>query len=322
MPSILRAQATLFGQAIGDALGAFYEFKDKTVIFKQTGGKVPPAVYRETIGWNCGEWTDDTEMALGILDAYIQKPGDDLDLLLIADRFIYWAQTDGRGMGTHTWHILKDTFFLVEPFTVSEGVWEDSGRNSAPNGAVMRTSVVGMMRPWDIPWTVKAASDACKVTHWDPRCVASSVAVSVAIAHMIETGDSVGAVQVAINHAAPINAEAANFINPESLSWLELSEGGKIGYTYKCMGAGFWALHEYNRIETLGLGDDKTERCRHILMKVIGEGGDADTNGAVAGAMLGAASGIPWGDDLVNGMPKVRELKVRLSLLQGEWEHR
>lgn len=30
----------------------------------------------------------------------------------------------------------------------------------------------------------------------------------------------------------------------KSLNDLQLDESGKIGYTYKCMGAGFWALRQ------------------------------------------------------------------------------
>ena len=32
----------------------------------------------------------------------------------------------------------------------------------------------------------------------------------------------------------------------KSLNNLQLDESGKIGYTYKCMGAGFWALRQNN----------------------------------------------------------------------------
>ena len=32
----------------------------------------------------------------------------------------------------------------------------------------------------------------------------------------------------------------------EKLSDLKLDESGKIGYTYKCLGAGFWALRQNN----------------------------------------------------------------------------
>ena len=63
---------------------------------------------------------------------------------------------------------------------------------------------------------------------------------------------------------------------------LQLDSGG-IGYTLKATAAAFWSLNNH---ETFEAG----------LSAVIHEGGDADTNGAVAGALLGARtgySGIP-----------------------------
>lgn len=54
---------------------------------------------------------------------------------------------------------------------------------------------------------------------------------------------------------------------------LKLADRNSIGYTLKCMGAGFWSL--------------KKNDFREALQKIVLEGGDADTNGAVVGAMLG-----------------------------------
>lgn len=54
---------------------------------------------------------------------------------------------------------------------------------------------------------------------------------------------------------------------------LRLDEDRAIGYTFKCLGAGFWAL--------------KQTDFRTALTQIVMNGGDADTNGAVAGALLG-----------------------------------
>jgi ADP-ribosylglycohydrolase len=57
------------------------------------------------------------------------------------------------------------------------------------------------------------------------------------------------------------------------------AEPKAIGYTYKTMAAGFWALNHASSFED-------------GLIQIVNEGGDADTNGAVAGALLGARFGI------------------------------
>jgi hypothetical protein len=50
----------------------------------------------------------------------------------------------------------------------------------------MRTSILGMMQYHDLPKVIENTKNACKVTHADPRCVASCVAVTMAIALMLQ----------------------------------------------------------------------------------------------------------------------------------------
>jgi ADP-ribosylglycohydrolase len=85
----------------------------------------------------------------------------------------------------------------------------------------------------------------------------------------------------------------------ESLEALDLDEGmnpgepNRLGYTLKALGAALWALRHAS---TFAEG----------LLPVIDEAGDADTNAAVAGALLGARFGLrgipePWVAELVQG---------------------
>ena len=50
----------------------------------------------------------------------------------------------------------------------------------------MRTSVLGTMDFDDLNKVIKNTKRACRVTHADPRCVASCVAVTIAIALMLQ----------------------------------------------------------------------------------------------------------------------------------------
>ena len=68
--------------------------------------------------------------------------------------------------------------------------------------------------------------------------------------------------------------ELEKYLKNPSLPFLNLDENGKIGYTYKTLGAGFYALHSNEDFET-------------TITKIVMEAGDSDTNGAVAGALLG-----------------------------------
>ena len=65
-------------------------------------------------------------------------------------------------------------------------VWEYSGCYLAPNGGVMRTSVLGIHDFGNIDAVISNTMATCKVTHVDPRCIASCVAVTTAIAMMLQ----------------------------------------------------------------------------------------------------------------------------------------
>ena len=51
----------------------------------------------------------------------------------------------------------------------SQAVWEASGGVVAPNGGVMRTSILGVYKCHDIEQVKRNTLEICKVTHADPR---------------------------------------------------------------------------------------------------------------------------------------------------------
>jgi len=287
-----RVRGALYGQAIGDALGIPIEFKSRGFIEKRFGKDGYPKDYEASRGFEAGEWSDDTAQAICILDAY--RADGDLVPQTIAGNFQKWAQTDGRGMGNLTQKVFLDGLYAMEPHRVAEAVWEESGQKAAPNGAVMRTAYVGLLRPWDLDYTEEAAVLAARCSHFDPRCVASAVAVSVAVAMLCQGESGAATYSEAGRRAAKYHKEVWNWISRE-LSDLWLDEGLEIprtertkrppiGYTYKTLGAGFYALNmAIHRPHASFM---------HNLGEVLNAGGDTDTNAAVAGALLGAFYGF------------------------------
>lgn len=85
----------------------------------------------------------------------------------------------------------------------------------------------------------------------------------------------------------------------KDISDLALDDRRTIGYTFKCMGAALWALR------SLGESSDKTGGAfRSALNRLILAGGDADTNGTVAGALLGCQLGFSQlPKEWIAGMP-------------------
>lgn len=101
--------------------------------------------------------------------------------------------------------------------------------------------------------------------------------------------------------------ESNTLIWKDSLVDLELDERQSIGYTYKCLASGIWALRQ----GIAAMNDKNTEHdasylpstFERIITDLTMAGGDSDTNGAVAGSLLGAVFGysnLPhqWREDL------------------------
>ena len=315
-----RRKGALYGQALGDALGAFYEFSGNL-------GPGEQAQYRDSrVGFKAGEWTDDTEQAIVLALAFSLK-WDDLPKAtkLAARGMQHWLQHDGRGCGNHTANVLTDLLYSEDPLAVSEAIWEDGGKKSAPNGGVMRAVGTAIVRPWDRGWTIQAAVLGCKVTHWDPRCVASCVALNVAIRYLLIDAGIETALMEGFKAAVVIEPGIKEYIVPESgvigggpISRLALG-GPFVGFTYKCIGAGFWALREFQRREEAQYDDMWPSRFLDIIDEVIRAGGDTDTNAAVAGALMGAHIGfenLPYAGAWGTGMSHnpVRDLQNSTKL--------
>ena len=264
-----RIKGTIYGQAIGDALGLGTEFMDDyDMAWKYPNGlTLYSEIYqdRHRRRWEIGDWTDDTDMMLCIANAIIKDKG--VNLTTIAQNFKDWANGVPMGIGANTYKVLMIGDYVDKPLDVSKKVWEMSNYQSAANGGLMRTSIVGLL-PSNIE---QSAADICRLTHYDPRCVGSCVIVSELIhAHVyglpIPTYEQIEAI------GRRYDERMEEFISiscNDDIKALDLQDENSIGYTLRTLAAGLWA---YWHAETFQDG----------LLAVVRAGGDADTNAAVA----------------------------------------
>lgn len=89
------------------------------------------------------------------------------------------------GVGFTVGSVIGHTEFKTNPHKAAMDVWKSNDRDLAANGAVMRTSVLGISRFHDEPHVVRNSINCAKVTHADPRCIFSAVVVSVLISRML-----------------------------------------------------------------------------------------------------------------------------------------
>ena len=143
-----RFLGTIFGQAVGDALGLSTEFmsKQEVNLFYPNGIEDYSQIVQDDHRrrWQRGDWTDDTDMMLCILDSFVacQK----VDILDIAKRFKEWMMNGGMGIGRHTYNVMALGDYTSNPQKAAEIIWKMGKKKAAANGAVMRTSVVGLMK--------------------------------------------------------------------------------------------------------------------------------------------------------------------------------
>ena len=304
--TINKIKGTIYGQVIGDALGLGAEFMSK----EEVRDNYPNGLtdYEQIVQdkhrsrWERGAWTDDTDQFLCIMDSLLDK--GKVELLDIAKRFYQWYKAEPMGIGSTTLSVLAMPQYIKYPQKAAHLVWKLKGKDLAPNGALMRNAIVGI---WDYEnqgQVRKNSKEICQLTHYDQRCVDSCIIHSQIIsAELAHGGCSSDYLKDLIDILDPrIKTYLGEHLTAD-IRTLKLGEQQGMGYTIKALAAALWAYTYANSFE-------------HGLLKIINEGGDADTNGCIAASVLGAKFGfesIPkrW----VEGIYQKEEIDRRVEAL-------
>jgi len=323
-----RIRGLIYGQALGDAVGKATEFLTTQQVNEyypddfefRPGCDVKPDSHRFMFPF--GDWTDDTDQLILLLENMLQHNGK-VDPKSFAKQLRSWSadgfkglgDKGGAGLGKHTKQVLTHELFLEKPLTASRSVWEFGGKKSAPNGAVMRTAITGVSGFWNKEFVERNTITACQVTHADPRCTVSCLVVSLVAAGLIHgkqnpmdiIGDEL-AESVSRFYKCGGNQAAATeldfHMNVSSIDQLQLGGGYGIGYTFKCAGCAIWAIRQ--AVFRVSEGQTQQGAFKHIIQEITRCGGDADTNAAPAGALIGAYIGFTnlpkdWVNELAYG---------------------
>ena len=164
--AIANANRSLDGLSVGDAFGElFFRYSP----YKATFDDLPTSLWK---------WTDDTHMALSIVEVLKAHQRIDQDALAqaFARRYI---QEPRRGYAGGAHHLLGE---------VARGAnWRDIaptlfGNGSYGNGGAMRAAPIGGFFCDDLNQTAREAELSAEVTHAHPEGKAGAVAVAVAAA--------------------------------------------------------------------------------------------------------------------------------------------
>ncbi|MFN3267349.1 MAG: ADP-ribosylglycohydrolase family protein [Deinococcales bacterium] len=272
-----RARASLLALAIGDALGATNEFKTKEAVTIPVRNLVGGG----WLGLQAGEVTDDTEMTLCILEAYAE--GYSLDK--VAHYFLAWYESKPKDIGNLTRAALGELKRGVSARDSGRIAWERMSHSGAGNGAIMRCAPTAWLRAHDREIRVLETIEIARITHFDRRAVEAALWQNAMIAALLcEAPDPWEAARQELLFARA-EQEWATVRGEDVLDWvergrsLEISALDTSGYALATAQVAAFVLEQSASLE-------------EGLILAVNQGGDADTIGAVAGALLGAKYGL------------------------------
>lgn len=207
-------------------------------------------------------------------------------------------------------------------------VWASRGCNVAPNGSLMRAHPLGIICIGkSLEETFQIATDFSVVTHADPRCVVACCVHTALIRGILrgevtseedvdrileaaftsveqwqqnerlfdnakDTSRKVPA-DVLVAEPALDRVEFDKYVNSSTFEELQLDSAREIGYVYKALGSGILCLRLAIRHFKGQPIDEQyiqpgTNIFEELITALIMQGGDADTNACIAGAVLGA----------------------------------
>lgn len=273
-----RARGCLYGQFAGDSLGSLVEFRGAASI----AGDYPEGVHwladGGTFNTLAGQPTDDSEMALALARALLAEGRYDAEAAVSA--YALWYESGPFDIGNTTATALRPA--TRAPAGRQAAAARAAGsRRSQANGALMRLSPLAIFghaaaQAQLVAW---ARRDA-ELTHPHRICGDANAVFAATLAFAIASGPSA---EEAHTHACAV----ATAIDADALVHAALEEalaGPPVDFMHQ-MGWLRIALHnaffQLLTAPTLAAGVSDT----------VGRGGDTDTNGAIAGALLGAVHG-------------------------------
>jgi ADP-ribosyl-[dinitrogen reductase] hydrolase len=198
-----------------------------------------------------------------------------LNLDRFAAGLVAWLRSNPKDVGSTTRVALEALAAGAPPLEAGAEALRRRGADSAAaNGAVMRCAPVALRFRTDPEGLVQASLDSARVTHAEERAAWATVAVNQAIVHLL-AGGSIGAAPAAAVAGIPSDAVRAAVLEAAGRMRDDVRAGG---FVLETIGAAFWAL-------------DRGQTARDAIELAVALGEDADSTGAVTGALAGAAYG-------------------------------
>jgi ADP-ribosyl-[dinitrogen reductase] hydrolase len=267
-----RVRGAMLGLVVGDALGAPLEGASPAHASAVAAGGL------DMTGDDCwapGEGTDDTALMLALAESIGARGLLDADD--VAGRYIGWANADGKGIGRTTRHALIGARDAADARARARERHRVAP-SAAGNGTVMRATPIGLAAH-DLTEAVAAARCDAQITHAAPVAGAASAALCAALLALRTAADPLDAAREQARDHPPLMEALGAAARADEAKLAQLAGGPAAGSPWTALSVALFAL----------VAIDDYERA---VTWTIALGGDADTNAAVTGALLGCRHGV------------------------------
>ncbi|MFF4369726.1 ADP-ribosylglycohydrolase family protein [Streptomyces sp. NPDC001594] len=260
-----RAVGAVLGSAAGDALGAPYEFGPAGQLSAR-GQEM-----RGGGGWDPGEATDDTQMAVLVGESLLERGG--LDLPDLFARFRRWAAGEPKDIGLQTEDVLTSGL----PWDQAAALHFQVNVRAAGNGSLMRAATSAV---WFAPAGREATMDAARriaaLTHGDRAAWEGTAVLHELVRVALDGADPLAALPSALEAVHPDHRE--RYARVLAADWHPDRATEFNGAVWPCLGSAVWALRS-------------TAGFAQAVRAAVDLGGDTDTVAAVTGTLAGAVYG-------------------------------
>jgi ADP-ribosyl-[dinitrogen reductase] hydrolase len=333
-----RARGCLLGLAIGDALGAPVEGMPRQRIRRECGEVRdyldPQRLWVGALGRSHvpGLYTDDTQQALLLADVLLENADFDPEAARL--KYVELAKpVKGLPRGAH--RAMGGNFRAALQRMVDGVPTLQTGVPSAGNGAAMRIAPLGLRYAEDAERRLVATVQASLQTHADARGVAAAVALASLSGYLAtHTVQSTDEQRAALQETIARTQEAEVYLSREHGLPNKGGEPEAPRFSAALTTlAGVWEQPRWQVLRSIVLAANRQQPQQPVsgpsdgfagasvptaillalsvasfeeaLVEAVNLGGDADTVGAMTGALAGArwgANAIPgrWLDGLVN----------------------
>jgi ADP-ribosyl-[dinitrogen reductase] hydrolase len=262
-----RALGMIIGLAIGDALGAIYEFRSMTPKVLYTG-LIPRDNFRIDFQYASrahkgGAVTDDTQMSIALLHSLHRNDG--YNRTDVIQSYMNWANGDvpiGRNTRAHFKGVKTIRGYENRVSSMNE-------ESSQSNGSLMRCAPLALLDSWK-----RDCITDCDLTNRnDINRECSLMLVSLLRARIYS---------INVDKFSPATKEVRHALESAEHGWMRCLNGKDKG----------WVCHALYMALYTDLRADTFEDAMNVVYTTSGEYSDCDTLMAITGALIGSSLGL------------------------------